>query len=118
MAGFVHALSSRKEALEKVAASLGFPWKIGSKLLPLRNSLGKLLAEDIRTQEAAPAFSRSLRDGYAVRSADVIGASSSSLFFWTCGLMSLWVCFRCRRDFPIPLRGFIREGYCQRDMMR
>lgn len=81
MAGFVHALSSRKEALERVAASLGFPWKVESEFLPLQNSLGKLLAEDIRTQEAAPAFSRSLRDGYAVRSADVIGASSSSPVF-------------------------------------
>jgi molybdopterin molybdotransferase len=81
MAGFVHALSSRKEALEKVAASLGFPWQIESEFLPLQNALGRLLAKDIRAQEAVPAFSRSLRDGYAVRSADIIGASSSSPVF-------------------------------------
>lgn len=81
MAGFVQTLSSREDALTRVAASLGFPWRAGEDILPLRDSLGGFLAKDIFSDMALPPFSRSLRDGYAVRSADVVGATPSSPVF-------------------------------------
>ena len=42
------------------------------------SSLGRILAKDIRSNINIPAFDNSAMDGYAVRSADVKGASSAS----------------------------------------
>lgn len=43
----------------------------------LTEAVGRILAEDVRTAEPLPHFSRSGMDGYAVRSADTGGASAA-----------------------------------------
>jgi len=45
--------------------------------LPLKEALGRILAEDLIAHEALPRFDKSAMDGYAVKSADLIGASKS-----------------------------------------
>ena len=43
----------------------------------LQEALGRVLAEDLFAQEALPRFDKSAMDGYAVKSADLVGASQS-----------------------------------------
>jgi molybdopterin molybdotransferase len=43
----------------------------------LQEALGRVLAEDLVAQEALPRFDKSAMDGYAVKSADLVGASQS-----------------------------------------
>jgi len=43
----------------------------------LQGALGRVLAEDLVAQEALPRFDKSAMDGYAVKSADLVGASQS-----------------------------------------
>ncbi|MFB5082596.1 molybdopterin molybdotransferase MoeA [Symbiobacterium thermophilum] len=43
--------------------------------VPLEDALGLVLAEDVHAPEPLPAFARSGMDGYAVRSADTLGAT-------------------------------------------
>ena len=45
--------------------------------VPLMQLLGRVLAEDVISEEAVPGFNRSTMDGYAVRSSDTGGASES-----------------------------------------
>ena len=45
--------------------------------LPLRDALGRVLAQDMVAREALPRFDKSAMDGYAVKSADLAGASQS-----------------------------------------
>ena len=45
--------------------------------LPVENSIGRILAEDIRAKEPLPAFDRSTVDGFAVHASDTFGASES-----------------------------------------
>ena len=47
-----------------------------SESVPLLNSLGRTLAEDILADRDFPPFPRATRDGYAVRSQDVQGATA------------------------------------------
>ncbi len=44
----------------------------------LRESIGRILAEDLYAKENLPAFRRSMVDGYAVKSSDTFGASEQS----------------------------------------
>src|SRR4051812_42233328 len=44
--------------------------------VPLRNALGRVLAEEIIAPEPVPGFDNSAMDGYAVRAADTQGAES------------------------------------------
>ena len=44
---------------------------------PLREALGRVLAEDLIAQEALPRFDKSAMDGYAVKSNDLTGATQS-----------------------------------------
>ena len=46
--------------------------------LGVTDALGHSLAEDIRAPEAMPPFDNSAMDGFAVRAADVAGASQES----------------------------------------
>jgi molybdopterin molybdotransferase len=46
-------------------------------LVSLQDALGRVLAEDLFAQEALPRFDKSAMDGYAVKSADLVGASQS-----------------------------------------
>src|SRR3954469_13107483 len=43
--------------------------------VPLRNALGRVLAEEIVAREPVPGFDNSAMDGYAVRAADPQGAA-------------------------------------------
>jgi molybdopterin molybdotransferase len=45
--------------------------------VPLGDALGRVLAEDLFAREALPRFDKSAMDGYAVKSADLAGASQS-----------------------------------------
>ena len=46
-------------------------------LVPLQDALGRVLAEDLVAEEALPRFDKSAMDGYALKSADTVGASQS-----------------------------------------
>lgn len=81
MSGFVEHLTARHQALRYVAEALGFPWELPSERKRLVDARGRAVCGDIIAPESIPAFDRSLRDGYAVRSVDVRGASPSSPAF-------------------------------------
>jgi molybdopterin molybdotransferase len=51
---------------------------LGVERVTIREALGRVLAEDIRSPRDIPGFDNSAMDGYAVRSADVAGASQAS----------------------------------------
>ena len=77
MSGLVKELLSRDESLDFVSHVLSFPWKTRNYEVALENANRMLLAEDISANTPYPPYDRSLRDGYAVNSTDVSGASSS-----------------------------------------
>jgi len=45
--------------------------------VPLNHALNRILAEELFAQESLPRFDKSAMDGYAVKSADLVGASQS-----------------------------------------
>ena len=47
------------------------------ELLPLDRAFGRVLAEDVLSEEYVPDFDRSTVDGYAVHAADTFGCSDS-----------------------------------------
>ncbi len=47
----------------------------GTERVPLESALGRVLAEPVTASEDLPSFANSAMDGYAVRAADVAGAS-------------------------------------------
>lgn len=51
---------------------------LGAVSVPLREALGRVLAEEIVAPEPVPAEDNSAMDGYAVRAADVAGAGAES----------------------------------------
>jgi molybdopterin molybdotransferase len=55
---------------------LDFVGRLPAERLPLLDALGRVLAEDIVAPLTIPAWDNSAMDGYAVRSADVSGASA------------------------------------------
>jgi molybdopterin molybdotransferase len=62
---------SADEALQQVLNSVT---ALGVERLPIRDALGRILAQEIRSGRDIPGFDNSAMDGYAVRRADVIGA--------------------------------------------
>jgi len=78
---FVTETLSRKDALGQVASGLVFPWPLETKKLSLMEAIGKRLGEDVFAPEEHPPFDRSLRDGYALNSRDIIGASTGAPVF-------------------------------------
>ena len=83
-------LLERSEALKLVCDSLSFPYKMRTRRVGIENACGLRLGKDLKAPEPHPPFPRSLRDGYAVRSADVIGASPSSpVFLRKCGIVPM-----------------------------
>jgi putative molybdopterin biosynthesis protein len=70
------SVMSRDEAIAAFDAALR-PKPVGRETLPLERLIGRVLAEDVRAAVDAPPFDRSVVDGFAVRSADVAGASGS-----------------------------------------
>lgn len=65
---------SVKEAQEKV---LNSEIKIKTKITPILDSLGLVLAEDIISKDDIPAYDNSSMDGFAVKSVDIIGADKN-----------------------------------------
>jgi molybdopterin molybdotransferase len=51
---------------------------LGTESVPLREALGRILADDVESIEPVPGFDNSSMDGFAVRAADTSGASSES----------------------------------------
>jgi molybdopterin molybdotransferase len=49
----------------------------GDETIPLEDALGRVLRQDIRSEEDLPHFFRSVMDGYAVRARDTFGAGES-----------------------------------------
>lgn len=49
-----------------------------TETVPLAEALGRVLAEDVRTEVDVPAFDRSNVDGYALRAGDTFGASEEA----------------------------------------
>ena len=64
-----------EEALDHILSRIS---PLGSRLIPLVDALDRVLAEDIVSTVDIPPFVNSAMDGYAVRSADVAGASSAA----------------------------------------
>lgn len=58
----------------------GFQWK--SLEVPLYESVGRYIAEDISSKENLPGFNRSVVDGYALRSKETVGAGEASPVFF------------------------------------
>jgi molybdopterin molybdotransferase len=62
---------ARREVLERVAP-------LGSEQIPLREALGRVLAEDVDAPEPVPGFDNSAMDGFAVRADDTRRASEAA----------------------------------------
>ena len=63
-------LEARQTVLDRVRAAAG---RTAAEDVPLEAACGRVLAEDIAADRDSPAVARSVRDGYAVRAADVPG---------------------------------------------
>jgi molybdopterin molybdotransferase len=63
---------SADQALAQVLESVA---RLGIERIPLRVAAGRILAEEIKSDREIPAFDNSAMDGFAVRAADVSGAS-------------------------------------------
>ena len=84
MSGFVTSTLSREEALRTLVQQMGYPWPVAvKKEIPIGEALGLALGSDVFALDESPPFDRSLRDGFAVRSMDLIGASEASPAFLT-----------------------------------
>jgi len=81
MSGFVNEVIPRVQALQQVAEGLSFPWCTNTIDIPLDSALGKRISGDVKTTEQYPPFNRSLRDGFAVHSPDVVAATSGTPTF-------------------------------------
>ena len=69
-------LTLTDEALEKWLSVLQIG-KPRAVVVSLNDALGRVLAEDLIANEALPRFDKSAMDGYALKSADTVGASQS-----------------------------------------
>ncbi|HIQ02968.1 MAG TPA: molybdopterin biosynthesis protein [Desulfurococcales archaeon] len=68
-----HKLVTPDEALKTLREYVEFK-PLGIEVVPLEESYGRVLAEDIRAPIDVPPYDISTVDGYAVRSIDVVGA--------------------------------------------
>jgi len=65
---------SHQQARGAIVRELGliaYPGALRREIIPLTDSLGRTLANEIRADRLYPPFDRSIRDGFAVRAADV-----------------------------------------------
>ncbi|MCW5851105.1 MAG: molybdopterin molybdotransferase MoeA [Anaerolineae bacterium] len=67
-------LLSVPDALDTILADLA---PLPAERVPLLDTLGRVLAEDIHSAQAIPPFTNSAMDGFAVRAADAQGATAS-----------------------------------------
>lgn len=68
---------SREEALARFESAL-FPRPVAHEHRPLADALGRALTEDVTAPIDVPPFDRSNVDGFAVRAADLAGASEAA----------------------------------------
>lgn len=103
MSGFAKELMPREGAIEYVSKALAFPWVLKSSSAPLDQALGKRSGKELLSPVDYPPFSRSTRDGYALRSGDSAGASDSSPVF-----------LRVKGEIPMGIwsNSAIGEGEC------
>ena len=71
---FLKAVTA-KEALGMINT---FPVYLHTEVIPLDDSLGRIVAEDIVAHENIPPFSRSLVDGFAIKVKDAQGAKETN----------------------------------------
>jgi molybdopterin molybdotransferase len=71
----LYPILSVEEALERV---LGFFRRLEAERVPILEALGRVLAEDVYADVDIPPHSNSAMDGYAVKAADTVGATSQS----------------------------------------
>jgi molybdopterin molybdotransferase len=69
-------LLSVDDALAAVLAAI--PGPTGPEWVPLADALGRVVAETVRSATDLPPWDNSAMDGYAIRSADVAGATDAS----------------------------------------
>ena len=73
---------SATEALSSVAAAqqrlLDFARPLGAEDVPLEDASGRVLAEPVRAMSDLPRFDNSAMDGYAVRAAEIAGATGDT----------------------------------------
>ncbi|MDR1944227.1 MAG: molybdopterin molybdotransferase MoeA [Synergistaceae bacterium] len=81
VSGFVEEAKSIDDCLDFAAHRLAFPWNTGSRRVKISDALFARASEDIKAPEPYPPFTRSLRDGYAIRCSDTNGANASSPAF-------------------------------------
>ena len=116
MAGFVGEVTPLGESLELVKRSANFPWEeVRSVLNSLKTAQGLRTKTEVIAEEDYPPFTRSLRDGYAVRAADIMGASHASPIFLKRGegiLMGTLPQFVVEegRAYPMPTGGILPHG--------
>ena len=60
-----------EEALSEVLRHAAIAKPAEKEPVALKDALGRVLAEPVRTERDQPPFARSTRDGFAVRSADI-----------------------------------------------
>jgi molybdopterin molybdotransferase len=66
---------SMAEAVARILASIT---PLGAEEVPLRDALGRVLADDVTSPITLPHWTNSAMDGYAVRGADIHGASDAA----------------------------------------
>jgi molybdopterin molybdotransferase len=81
MSGFAKELIPREEAIEYVSRALQFPWTPKTRAVTLKEAMGKRSGLNLLSPVDYPPFTRSTRDGYALRSVDVAGASDTAPVF-------------------------------------
>ncbi len=64
-----------KDALSTVLTAVSI---LPAERVPLLDALGRVLAEDVVAQDSLPPFTNSSMDGYAMRAADLVGATVDS----------------------------------------
>lgn len=69
-------VDSIEQAMERLWEHTSL-WKMEGQVLPISQSLGKVLKEDVYAGDDIPAFRRSTVDGYAVRSKDTAAAGET-----------------------------------------
>lgn len=81
MAGFVQEVRPIAECVSFVAEALSFPWDMRGTRRTMEDATMMRSLRDVVSKEAHPPFTRSLRDGYALRHSDTTGASGGAPVF-------------------------------------
>ena len=64
-----------RRAVIRELGLIAYPDALRREIVPVNESLGRTLAQEVRADRLYPPFDRSLRDGFAVRSSDVLSGA-------------------------------------------